>query len=114
MLKLLTFNSAECKNIFEARNVIVKLITPCIIFKRLYFKSDILFDFITDETWHIIDKPENEHKKLINDNFIFILIFRDEIILQPFVISMEPKKTEYSEFDGKLKKDSMLLKIMLM
>ena len=67
---------------------------PWSILKVLYFKSDILFDFITDETWLIIDIPEKEHKKLISDNFKYIFIFNDEIILHPFVISIEPKKSE--------------------
>lgn len=86
--------------------MIKKLIIPCRVLKREYLIIDTLFILINEETWAIIEKPENEQRKLIKDNFIERLKEVALIKLHPFVISMQPKNIEYIESFGIFKIDS--------
>lgn len=49
---------------------------------------------IKEDDWAIIDKPEKEQRKLISPSLIDVEKPDELIILQPFVISILPKKRE--------------------
>ena len=65
---------------------------PCKNFLFAYLINDKPIAFIKPETWHIIEKPLKQIKKLMMQTLIKSLELEDAIILQPLVISIEPIK----------------------
>lgn len=80
-------------NLLDAK-VIMKLITPCISFQKVYLPIDILSLLMNELTCAIIESPEKEHIKLIMLSFKVIESVELARSLQPFVNSILPKNNE--------------------
>ena len=79
----------------------------------MYLNKEILSLLTKELTCAIIHNPEKEHKKLMQANLKGMLILDVANKLQPFVISIQPRKSAFSEFFGKFKKIEILFKTML-